>query len=170
MFWPPNVEGVLWFAREVFPRVLDEVPKTRFVVVGKDPPQEIRDLAMQIRNVQITGYVVDPVPYLADTAVFVVPLRAAGGMRVKIVDAWCWGVPIVSTSIGAEGIAVRHGENILIADAPDAFAQAVVRILQDPALGEHLRKNGRRWVEERYNWQRVYAQWDEVYRRLVSSP
>jgi glycosyltransferase involved in cell wall biosynthesis len=168
MFWPPNVEGVLWFAREVFPQVVAQVPEARFVVIGKDPPQEVRDLPLQVDNVQVTGYVPDPVPYLKDTAVFIVPLRAAGGMRVKIVDAWCWGVPIVSTSIGAEGIVVRDGENILIADAPDASAEAVVRVLKDPVLGEHLRENGRRWVEERYNWRRVYPRWNDVYSGLVS--
>jgi len=168
MFWPPNVEGVLWFAQEVFPQVLAQVPEAQFVIVGKNPPQQVRNLSFQTRNIHVTGYVPHPVPYLAETAVFIVPLHAAGGMRVKILDAWCWGVPIISTSIGAEGIAVRDGENILIADTPDTFAQAVVRILKDPTLGERLRQNGRRWVEERYNWRRVYARWDKVYRRLVS--
>jgi glycosyltransferase involved in cell wall biosynthesis len=168
MFWPPNVEGVLWFAQEVFPRVLAQVPEARFVVIGKDPPRKVRDLPQQAQSVEVTGYVPDPIPYLAETAVFIVPLRAAGGMRVKILDAWCWGVPIVSTSIGAEGIAVRDGKDILIADTPDTFAQAVVCLLRDPMLGERLRQNGRRWVEERYNWRRVYARWDEVYSGLVS--
>jgi len=167
MFWPPNVGGVLWFAREVFPKVMAETPETRFVVIGKDPPQEVRDLPEQVPNVTVTGYVHDPAPYLADTAVFIVPLHAAGGMRVKIVDAWCWGVPIVSTSIGAEGIDVQDGENLLIADTSDAFADAVLRILQDPTLGEHLRTNGRRWVQEQYDWRRVYAQWDAVYDRFL---
>jgi len=168
MFWPPNVEGVLWFAQEVFPRVLAQVAEAQFVIVGKNPPRQVRDLSFQTRNIHVTGYVQDPVPYLAETAVFIVPLHAAGGMRVKILDAWCWGMPLVSTSIGAEGIAVWDGEDILIADTPDTFAQAVVRVLQDPALGERLRQNGRRWVEERYNWRQVYARWDKVYRRLVS--
>ena len=69
----------------------------------------------------------------------------------------------MTTTIGAEGIAFRDEENILIADAPDAFAQDVVRILQNPALGEHLRENGRRWVQKRYDWRRVYGRWDDVY-------
>jgi glycosyltransferase involved in cell wall biosynthesis len=163
MFWPPNVEGVVWFAWNVWPSVVNRFPGARFAVLGKDPPREVRDLASIVRNVDVTGYVPDPAPYLADTAVFIVPLRAGGGMRVKIVDAWCWGVPIVSTSIGAEGIEVEDGENILIADEPQALAEAVVRILRDPALGERLRENGRRWVEERYSWRRVYAKWDQVY-------
>jgi glycosyltransferase involved in cell wall biosynthesis len=168
MFWPPNVEGVVWFAREVFPQLVAAMPEVRFVVIGKDPPQEVCDLPEQVPNVEVTGYVHDPAPYLAHTAVFIVPLHAAGGMRVKIVDAWCWGVPIVSTSIGAEGIDVQDGENLLIADTSDTFADAVMRVLQDPTLGDHLRENGRRWVQEQYDWRRVYAQWDTVYDRLLS--
>jgi glycosyltransferase involved in cell wall biosynthesis len=169
MLWPPNAEGMLWFARQVFPSVLAEVPGTRLVIVGKDPPAEIAGLAAEFpaANVEVTGYVEDPEPYLAATGVFIVPLHAGGGMRVKIVDAWCWGLPIVSTSIGAEGIDVRDGENILIADGADAFARAVVRILKDPSLGERLARGGRQWVEERYDWRRVYARWDAVYGRLV---
>jgi glycosyltransferase involved in cell wall biosynthesis len=167
MFWPPNVEGVLWFAYEVFPQVLAQVPEARLVIIGKNPPEEIRALALQNPNIQVTGYVANPTPYLAETAVFIVPLRSGGGMRVKIPDAWCWGVPVISTSIGAEGIDMQHGSNALIVDTPEDLAAEVVRVLQDPALGEQLRDNGRRWVEERYNWRQVYSRWDEVYERLV---
>jgi glycosyltransferase involved in cell wall biosynthesis len=167
MFWPPNIEGVLWFAHEVFPSVLAQVPETQFVIIGKNPPEEIRALALQNPNIQVTGYVANPTPYLAETAVFIVPLRAGGGMRVKIPDAWCWGVPVISTSIGAEGTDVQHGSNALIADTPEDLAAEVVRVLQNPTLGEGLRQSGRRWVEERYNWRQVYSRWDEVYARLV---
>lgn len=164
MFWPPNVEGVLWFARHVFPQVLERVPDARFVVIGKDPPPEVRDLPAQVRNVEVTGYVADPRPYLAETAAFVVPLHAAGGMRVKILDAWCWGMPMLSTTIGAEGIEVRDGENILVEDGVEDFASATLRILEEPELGERLRRSGREWVEQRYDWRRVYSRWEDVYR------
>jgi glycosyltransferase involved in cell wall biosynthesis len=168
MFWPPNVEGVLWFAREVFPYVQAKVPEAPFVIVGKNPPQEIQDLALKNHDIQVTGYVPHPAPYLAETAVFIVPLRAGGGMRVKIPDAWCWGVPIISTSIGAEGIDVQDGSNILIADTPETLAEAASRVLREPSLGQQLRENGRSWVDEKYNWRRVYSKWDEVYGRLVA--
>jgi len=167
MFWPPNVEGVLWFAREVFPKVLAQMPEARFVIVGKDPPQEVQDLTLQVRNVQVTGYVPDPEPYLAETGVFIVPLRAGGGMRVKIIDGWSWGLPIVSTSIGAEGTEIAEGENILIGDTPEALAEAVVRVLKEPALGERLRAQGRAWVEAHYHWRNVYGAWEEVYAKLI---
>jgi len=168
MFWPPNVEGVLWFAREVFPRVLECAPDARFVVVGKNPPAAVQALTAAFPNVEVTGYVPDPTPYLAETAAFVVPLNAGGGMRVKVVDAWGWGLPIVSTTIGAEGIDVQDGKNILLGDTPEAFAEAVIRLLENPALGERLRANGRQWVETHYNWRTVYAQWDAVYDKVLA--
>ena len=168
MFWPPNVEGVLWFAQEVFPTVLEQVPGARFVIIGKNPPPEIHELGSQFSNIEVTGYVADPAPYLAETAVFIVPVRAAGGMRVKIPDAWCWGMPIVSTTIGAEGIDLENGNQALIADTPETMARAVVRILQNPDFGESLRQNGRRWVEAQYNWRQVYPRWNEIYDNLIS--
>jgi glycosyltransferase involved in cell wall biosynthesis len=88
-------------------------------------------------------------------------------MRVKILDAWLWGVPIVSTPIGAEGIEVRDGENILIADGAPAFAAATLRLLTDEALNRRLRTAGRSWVEARYAWQTVYSRVDQVYERLL---
>jgi len=166
MFWPPNVEGVLWFAREVLPLIRQQAPDARLVVVGKNPPPSVRDLASA--GVEVTGYVPDPRPYLEQAAAFIVPLRAAGGMRVKIVDAWCWGVPIVSTTIGAEGILVQDEENILLADAPQEFARAVVRLLADPDSSARLSANGRRWVDEHYHWRKRYRDWDQVYANLES--
>jgi glycosyltransferase involved in cell wall biosynthesis len=168
MFWMPNVEGVLWFAREVWPIVRQRFPKAAFTVVGKNPPASIRDLSAVSQQgtgsgIVVTGYVADPQPYLENAAVFVVPLFSAGGMRVKIVDGWRWGLPIVSTTIGAEGIRYRDGENILIADSPEDFSRAVLRVLSEPDLAKTLRQNGRRWVEEHYDWQKVYSAWDAVY-------
>lgn len=168
MFWPPNVEGVLWFARSVWPQVLARAPQARFVIIGKNPPPEIQALPAQLGQIEVTGYVAEPAAYLAQTAVFIVPLRAGGGMRVKIPDAWCWGMPIVSTSLGAEGIELQAGVQALLADTPAALAEAVVAVLQQPGLGEQLRRNGRCWVEERYNWRRAYAAWDQVYAGLLA--
>jgi glycosyltransferase involved in cell wall biosynthesis len=149
--------------------VHSQVPRARLTCIGKQPPQRIQALHGR-GNVEILGYVEDLRPLLAETAVFVVPLLAAGGMRVKILDAWCWGLPVVSTAIGAEELAVRDGENILIADAPQAFAAAVVRLLTRPQVANRLRLAGRRWVEQRYHWRREYRAWDQVYGRLLEQP
>ena len=169
MFWPPNVEGVLWFARHVFPRVLADVPDAKFIIIGKDPPESVRALTTQIRRVRVTGYVTDPKGHLAIAGAFIVPLHAGGGMRVKIVDAWCWGVPIAATTVGAEGIEVRNGENILIADDPPDLARALVDLLKDPDRRREMRARGRAWVEAHYNWRNVYPAWDEVYARVLGT-
>ena len=163
MFWPPNIEGVLWFAREAWPRVRAEIPEATFTIVGKNPPEAVRRLEGEGSGIIVTGYVPDPLPYLQQASAFVVPLFSAGGMRVKIVDAWRWGLPIVSTTIGAEGIVYQPGENICIADDADFFAAAVINLLRDGELNARLRQNGRRWVEEKYDWQRVYPAWEQVY-------
>jgi glycosyltransferase involved in cell wall biosynthesis len=168
MFWMPNVEGVLWFARQVWPVVRRRFPQATFTVVGKNPPASIRELTtLPVQGpgsgIAVTGYVADPQPYLENAAVFVVPLFSAGGMRVKIVDAWRWGLPIVSTTIGAEGICYRDGENILIADSSEDFAKAVIRLLSEADLAQRLRQNGRHWVEEHYDWQILYPAWDAIY-------
>jgi glycosyltransferase involved in cell wall biosynthesis len=167
MFWPPNIEGVLWFAEHVLPRVLDEVPEAVFTIAGKNPPPEVRALADKASptgaHVEVTGFVADPLPLLAASRVFVVPLLAGGGMRVKILDAWLWGLPVVSTQIGAEGLLTRPGENILLADDRQEFAAAVVRVLSEQEMAFRLRENGRKWVERHYNWREVYRNLDSVY-------
>jgi glycosyltransferase involved in cell wall biosynthesis len=171
MFWPPNVEGVLWFVREVLPIVWREMPDVRLLVAGKNPPEEVRALTRNVNalggGVVVTGFVEDPLPLLARSQVFIVPVRAGGGMRVKIVDAWLWGVPIVSTTIGAEGIDIRDGETVILADEPDQFAAAILRLLSDRTLAERMRIAGRDWVEKRYDYKKVYREFDSVYERLA---
>ena len=164
MFWMPNVEGVSWFIREAWPRVKELVPAATFTVVGKRPPDSLRRLAEEAESVTLTGYVPDPQPYLENCAAFIVPLHSGSGMRVKIVEAWGRGLPVVSTTVGAEGLEYRDGENILIADGGEAFARAAARLLTDPDLNRRLRLNGRRWAEERYEWRSVYRLWDEIYK------
>ena len=162
MFWPPNVEGVRWFLEQVWPLVQEVIPDVAFSIVGKDPPAELQGMAKG-KGVEFTGYVPDLLPWLEKAGVFVVPLLSGSGMRVKIIDAWRWGLPVVSTTIGAEGIQYSDGENILIADSAQAFARLVVQVLSDDRLACALRENGRRWVEQHYDWRSVYSAWDAVY-------
>jgi glycosyltransferase involved in cell wall biosynthesis len=161
LHWPPNAEGILWFAKHVFPQVRAEVPEAVLTVVGKSPPA-----GLDGEGIEVTGYVTDLGPYLAETAVFIVPLHAGGGMRVKILDAWSWGLPIVSTTIGAEGIETQHEQNILITDTAPAFAQAVIRVISEPALAQRLSQGGRQAITNKYDWQKIYPAWDEVYAGL----
>src|SRR5262249_3731350 len=157
--WPPNEEGVVWFAENIWPRIAKALPDAVLTLIGKRGSR-----ALDGARIEVTGYVDDPRPYLSETAVFIVPLLSGAGMRVKILDAWCWGLPIVSTTVGAEGLKAMHGENLLIADEADSFAEAVISAAQNRQTAERLADNGRTTVETHYDWKRIYPAWDRVYR------
>ena len=165
LHYPPNAQGVLWFAEDVLPRVLAQAPDAVLTVIGRHPPEALYRLGIPSQNLDVTGYVDDPTPYLEETAAFVVPLLAGGGMRVKIVNAWTWGLPIVSTTVGAEGIDICNGKDILIADAPEHFARHIVQLLSDSERAANIAQAGRQAALEKYNWRTRYQAWDAVYNR-----
>jgi glycosyltransferase involved in cell wall biosynthesis len=168
LHWPPNAEGVRWFARDIWPSVRAHAPEAVLTIIGKDPPRALAGHGSASEQVEITGFVPDPATFLSETSAFIVPLQAGGGMRVKILDAWSRGLPVISTTVGAEGLVARDGENLLLADTPEAFAEAVVRVLREPALAARLAEGGRRTVEAHYDWRRVYPAWDDVYAQAVA--
>jgi glycosyltransferase involved in cell wall biosynthesis len=171
MYWPPNIDGVLWFLREIWPLIRQHRPDAVFDVVGSRPPSEIIAYGQNDSGVNVTGYVADTAPYLAQAGIFVVPLRAGGGMRVKILNTLAQGLPIVSTTLGAEGIAVTPGHDILLADEPADFAAAVLRLLDHPPLATRLRHNGRQLAERTYDYRRACQPLSDLYRRApVNTP
>lgn len=167
LHWPPNTEGVLWFARDVWPLVSHQVPGALLTIIGRNPSPELMSHTSRLTNCEVTGYIRNLTPYLVETAVFIVSLHAGGGMRVKILDAWCWGLPVVTTSVGAEGIRVLDGANALVADTVDGFTEVVVRVLREPELAARLAMGGRRTLEACYDWRKVYQAWDQVYEGLM---
>lgn len=170
MMWPPNVDGVCWFAREIYPLVKRAVPKTHFYVCGPRPVAEVRALPEQDPTIEVTGYVDDPRVYIARSACLIVPLRSGGGMRVKILEALARGIPVVSTTIGYEGIDLTPGTHLLVADTPSEFANAVALLINDPALGARIAAAGRNRVLEHYDWRAVCPAMDTVYERIVHTP
>lgn len=168
--WPPNANGVMWFLQEIWPHILRHEADAVFTVIGKSPPANVRELASKLPNVHVMGYVAELEPLLQATAAFVVPLRAGGGMRVKILDAWKWGLPVVSTTIGVEGIAVRHGEDTLIADEAQEFAEATIALLKCPDYGRRIGLGGRASLEARYDRHKLYRAWDTVYPTAAATP
>jgi glycosyltransferase involved in cell wall biosynthesis len=168
MYWPPNIDAVNWFVREVYPLIRRGRPDVQFDVVGSRPPAELLALNGAGLGINVTGYVQDPTPYQQRAAVMAVPLLAGGGMRVKILNALAEGVPIVSTTLGYEGIEVTPGRDILVGDTPETFAAEVLRVLNDPDLGRQLAANGRRLAEEKYDYRHACRPLDDVYARAAS--
>jgi glycosyltransferase involved in cell wall biosynthesis len=167
MFWPPNSEGVIWFLKEIWPRIHLTNPGIKFDIVGAHPPRALRQLAMRDSNVNLPGYVTDPTVYLRRAGVMVVPLRAAGGMRVKILHALAQGIPVVSTTIGCEGIRAENGKHLLVADSAEDFAHATNRLLLNNGEAETLAWNGRALVEDVYDYRRTLDQLGNLYSALA---
>jgi sugar transferase (PEP-CTERM/EpsH1 system associated) len=155
MDWMPNIDGVTWFVEEILPLIRARRPETTVAIAGRQPGESIRALAAADPRVRVTGTVADIRPWLWGSRVSIVPLRVGGGTRLKIYEAMAAGLPVVSTSIGAEGLDYRHGENILVADTPAAFAEACLEALADQALARKITANARQMVGDHFSWDRV---------------
>lgn len=163
MYWPPNIQGITWFLDEIYPRIKQQVPNVRCTLIGARPPASIVERGQADPSISVTGYVEDPLPYLRDSSMMAVPLLSGGGMRVKILNAMSQGIPMVTTTVGCEGIAAQNGEDILIADEPQAFADASVRLLTDAALNDCITRSGRRTAEEKYDYRQACRPLDVIY-------
>ena len=162
----PNVDGVLFFLREIWPLVAAGNPDARFVVVGANPAPEI--LAHAGPRVTIVGPVDDLRPHLSAAAVIAVPLRLGSGTRLKILEAWAMGRPVVSTSLGAEGLEGVAGQHLLIADDPAEFARAVLRVLAEPELAQSLGRAGRALAAERYSWHSAARSLETFFKQILA--
>lgn len=165
MYWPPNIDAMKWFVKQVYPLIREQRTDVQLDIVGAYPPSEIITLSNNSPGTNVAGYVEDPKPYLQRAALTIVPLLAGGGMRVKILDSLARGIPIVSTTLGCEGIDVSPEKDILVADTPEAFAAQVLRVLNDPSLAEKLSTNGRRLVKQKYDYRNALCPLDGVYAR-----
>jgi len=165
----PNVDALIWFAHEVLPRLRARRPELQLLVVGKRPAPALRQLA-RAGLLTLTGEVPDARPYIAGATVYIVPMRIGGGVRLKLLEALALEAPVVSTRMGAEGVAgLCGGEHSLLADDPADFAAAVLRLIDDPALGRQLGANGRALVRERYDWSVIVPGLEAIYQDLMSA-
>jgi len=151
MDYRPNVDAVLWFADAVLPRIRAERPGARLIVVGQQPGRAVLRLASQ-EGIVVTGAVSDTRPYIAGAAAFVAPLRMGGGTRFKLLEAMALARPIVATPMGAEGFAVQHERELLLADRPDGLAAACLRVMGDAHFAQRLGAAGRAFVLAQHDW------------------
>ncbi len=157
MDWLPNIDGVTWFARDVLPLIRKRRPECSVAIVGRMPPPKIAALAEQLPNVIVTGTVPDVRPHLWGAAVSIVPLRIGGGTRLKIYEAMAAGVPVVSTTVGAEGLHVEPPNDIRMGDTAEEFADQCIELLANPAERAALASRAREMVTTSFSWEHVAA-------------
>jgi glycosyltransferase involved in cell wall biosynthesis len=167
MDYPPNVDAAAHFAHDIFPLVRKRVPGATFHVVGKNPSAEVRALERH-DGVVVTAEVPDVKEYLRQVQVFVCPMRLGAGMKMKIIEAMAVGLPVVSTTRGAEGMDFVAGRDFIAADEPEEFAAAVVRLLLDEGLREEYGRWGRQAVERAYTWDAHARAWEEIVNSVAA--
>jgi len=165
MDWLPNIDSVEYFCGDILPRIHARSPDVSLAIVGRNPPARVTALAEPGR-VDVTGSVPDVRPFIAEAALYVVPLRIGGGSRLKILEALAMGVPCISTSVGCEGLRVEHGRHIWIADDPAEFADGVIKLLTDQPTRRKLSEAGRQLVVDEYDWQQLGAKLANLYEEV----
>ncbi len=153
MDWKPNIDAVEFFIRDCLPHLKEKMADISFTIVGRNPPEHIVMMAGDAGNCTVTGTVDDVRPYIEKAMVFAVPLRIGGGSRLKILEAMSMGKPVISTTIGAEGLHVSHGKEIIIADGPITFAEECFKLLQDEKKRDELARQGHECVISSYGWE-----------------
>ena len=166
MDWAPNIDGVEFFCKEIWAQVLAKVPEARFRIVGRDPQPRVRALASE--NVEVTGTVPSIIDHLREAAVFVVPLRIGGGTRIKIYEGMAMGKATVSTTIGAEGLDVQHGRDILLEDSPAGFASAIITFLQNEEVRRRYEAAAAA-TARKYDWSVITEQFVQVLQKTIQA-
>ncbi|MEE2000418.1 glycosyltransferase family 4 protein [Alkalimonas sp. MEB108] len=155
MDWMPNIDGIENFVRKTYPLIKKKIPDVTLTILGRNPPDKIKQLNEKDKSIHVTGTVDDVRPFLAKASVSVVPLRIGGGTRIKIFETMAAGLPVVSTTIGAEGLPVVDGEHIAIADDSEAFAEKVVEALVDVKYSDEMAKCAQNFVSNNFSWKTV---------------
>ena len=167
MWYEPNVDAVKYFAREIFPLLREDLPDIEFVIVGDKPTEDVIVLSKE-KGISVTGYTDDIRPYLSTASIFVAPIRMGSGTRLKILSAMCAGLPVVSTSVGCEGLDVVDDENICIAESPQQFRDKIIRLLEEKDYRERIATGGKRLVEKKYSREVIEEKLIRLWKGLES--
>lgn len=164
--YQPNAEGLKYYINNVHPKVLQKVPDARLIILGKDAPIWLREATKNDSTIKIEGFVKDVQPYIQKAKVCICPILSGSGTRLKVLEYMAMRKPVVSTTIGAEGILIKDKHNILLADSPEAFSENVVTMLLDKKLAERIGENGRKTIEKDYSWNKISASLANLYKQL----
>jgi polysaccharide biosynthesis protein PslH len=169
MDWRPNEDAILWFADEILPRVRERVPAAHLLVIGRNPSSHLRARLARHTAITITGTVDDVRPFVQRSSVYVIPLRIGGGTRMKAYEAMAMGKPVVSTTIGVEGLPLVEGQHVIRADSTASFAHALADLLSDPMRAARLGQRARDYVVATFGWRRAAHAFAEACRAVIGA-
>lgn len=164
--WEPNIDGLVWFIKEVWPLIKSNEPNVVFYIMGKNPDNRIMEAINKDSNIILTGFVKDLDSYLKKTRAYIAPLRFGSGMKVKVLEGLYRGVPSVATTVAAEGLELQTGKDIFIEDNPKGFASACNILLNEENTWNRFRDNSRKIAQEKYTWPMLFKQMDESFEKL----
>ncbi len=165
MKYLPNEDAMIFFLDEIFPRIVDKIPEVKIYIVGSNPGDAL--LSRQNKHIEVTGFVDDVRPFIDRSSVYVVPLRMGGGTRLKILEAMAMQKPVVTTSLGCEGLGLRNKETALIADNAEYFAESVIELLRNRELASRLTIKAEKLVKEKFSWNVIGSQLQEAYFKSI---
>ena len=168
MDWLPNEDAITYFIEKIFPTIKAQIPEIKVTVVGRNPSFSLHKLIKQYPEIALTGWVQDIRPYLAESSVYIVPVRIGGGTRMKIFEAMAMGKAIVSTSVGAEGLPLENGKHIIIADTPADFAQKVIELLRDKGKRAFMERTAADYVRNNFTWEKVALKFSKICQRIAA--
>jgi len=168
MDWLPNVDGIRYFTEQILPLIRRSISDASLTIVGRNPNQSLLELSKKDPLIRVTGRVEDVRPYMERAAAYIVPLRIGGGTRLKIFEAMAMEKPVISTTVGAEGLPVRNEQELILADSPEDFASSVVKVLRDGVIGRELGLAGATLVRENFGWPKVADIFAEICERTIA--
>jgi glycosyltransferase involved in cell wall biosynthesis len=167
MDWLPNEDAILFFAREILGQIKREIPAVKLTVVGRNPSKHLIKELNSYPEIDVVGRVDDVRPFISNHALYIIPLRIGGGTRIKAYEAMAMGKAVVSTTVGIEGLPVTDGENVILADGADSFAQAVVMLLRDKERRQQVGMKARSFVRGNFGWQKVASEFANICGRVI---
>ena len=167
MDWLPNEDAILWFTEEILPLARQQIPQISLTVVGRNPFPTLVELSKKDSSIMVTGRVPDVRPFMEKASVYIVPIRIGGGTRLKIYEAMAMELPVVSTTVGAEGLPLKDGEEILLRDTPHEFAEAVVKLLNEKKSAKKIGLEAAKTVREKFGWRKVADDFAEICEQAI---
>ena len=167
MDYYPNSNAMLYFCKQIWPNLKERFTDLRLIIIGKNPPVQIISLIKNMEGIELLGYVEDIRPYIKRAKVFICPIMEGGGTRIKILDAFSQGIPVVSTEIGAEGLHIENGKHICLANSAAEFVEKVSELIENNELSRKISINARKLIEENYSYKYIGEKLAKAYEETL---